>query len=272
MQPSIVVLTDSSPAAERARACAAVLAAPLGVETRLAPVYPTPPMPQLVLLRHGQSVWNQENRFTGWTDVALSAEGVRQAAHAGRLLQQRGFAFDVGFTSVLQRAIRTLAIVLEELGLGGIPVEQSWRLNERNYGALQGLNKAETAAKYGEAQVQRWRRDPHAHPPALTREDPRFPGHDARYHELTAAELPLTENLRETMTRVLPCWEGPIRAALRANRKVIVCAHGNSLRALVQHLDHLPDAQVMALEIPLAVPLVYELDAVGNSRRHYYLE
>ena len=229
-------------------------------------------MQQLVLLRHGQSVWNLENRFTGWTDVDLSAEGVRQAVRAGQLLRQHGFAFDVGFTSVLKRAIKTLDLVLEEMDLLWIPVEKSWRLNERFYGDLQGLNKAETAARYGELQVQKWRRDPHEHPPALSPEDPRFPGHDARYAGLTHRELPLTENLSETMARVLPFWLERIMGALQRNRKVIVCAHGNSLRALVQYIDHLSDEEVAALEIPTGVPLVYELDGQMNRLRHYYLE
>ena len=228
-------------------------------------------MQQLVLLRHGQSVWNLENRFTGWTDVDLSAEGVRQAVRAGQLLRQHGFAFDVGFTSVLKRAIKTLDLVLEEMDLLWIPVEKSWRLNERFYGDLQGLNKAETAARYGELQVQKWRRDPHEHPPALSPEDPRFPGHDARYAGLTHRELPLTENLSETMARVLPFWLERIMGALQRNRKVIVCAHGNSLRALVQYIDHLSDEEVAALEIPTGVPLVYELDGQLNRLRHYYL-
>lgn len=229
-------------------------------------------MQQLVLLRHGQSVWNQENRFTGWTDVDLSAEGVRQAVRAGQLLRLHGFAFDVGFTSVLKRAIKTLDLVLEEMGLLWIPVEKSWRLNERFYGDLQGLNKAETAARYGELRVQQWRRDPHEHPPALTPEDPRYPSHDARYAGLTHRELPLTENLSETMARVLPFWLERIMGALQRNRKVIVCAHGNSLRALVQYIDHLSDEEVAALELPTGVPLVYELDGQLNRLRHYYLE
>ena len=229
-------------------------------------------MQQLVLLRHGQSVWNLENRFTGWTDVDLSAEGVRQAVRAGQLLRQHGFAFDLGFTSVLKRAIKTLDLVLEEMDLLWIPVEKSWRLNERFYGDLQGLNKAETAARYGELQVQKWRRDPHEHPPALSPEDPRFPGHDARYAGLTHRELPLTENLSETMARVLPFWLERIMGALQRNRKVIVCAHGNSLRALVQYIDHLSDEEVAALDIPTGVPLVYELDGQMNRLRHYSLE
>ena len=229
-------------------------------------------MQQLVLFRHGESVWNQENRFTGWTDVDLSAEGVQQAVQAGRLLRQRGFSFDVGFTSVLKRAIKTLDLVLEEMDLLWIPVEKSWRLNERFYGALQGLNKAEITVQYGLPQVQLWRRDPHEHPPALTVSDPRYPGHDARYRGLTHRELPLTENLSETMARVLPFWLERIMRALHHNRKVVVCAHGNSLRALVQYIDHLTDAEVATLDIPTGRPLVYELDGQLNRLRHYYLE
>ncbi len=229
-------------------------------------------MEKLVLLRHGESVWNQENRFTGWTDVDLSAEGVRQAAHAGQLLKANGYTFDVGFTSVLKRAIKTLDIVLEGMDLLWIPVQKSWRLNERSYGALQGLNKAETAAQYGEAQVQKWRRDPHEHPPALGRDDPRFPGHDPRYQHLTDRELPTTENLAETIARVLPFWTETIMAALRKNQKVIVCAHGNSLRSLVQYIDHLTDQEVTDLDIPTGVPLVYELDDNLDRVKHYYLE
>ena len=229
-------------------------------------------MPQLVLLRHGQSLWNQQNRFTGWADVDLAAAGRRQAAHAGRALQKHGLGFDVAFTSVLKRAIKTLAIALDETDLLWIPVEKSWRLNERCYGALQGLNKADTAARYGPDQVQRWRRDPLARPPALARTDPRFAGHDARYHALAAHELPLTENLPDTLARVLPYWSATIGPAIRAGQRVLICGHGNSLRALVQHLDHLTDNEMTALEIPLAVPLVYELGADLRGLRHHYLE
>ncbi|TDN36882.1 2,3-diphosphoglycerate-dependent phosphoglycerate mutase [Hymenobacter sp. UV11] len=229
-------------------------------------------MEKLVLLRHGQSVWNLENRFTGWTDVDLTDEGRRQAAHAGQLLQQHGYTFDIGFTSVLKRAIKTLDITLENMDQLWIPVQKSWRLNERFYGALQGLNKAETAAKYGEEQVQQWRRSPHAHPPAVQPEDPRFPGHDLRYQHLTYRELPQTENLSETLARVMPFWTEKIMPALRRNQKVIIAAHGNSLRALVQYIDHLSDEEVTQLDIPTGVPLVYELDEHFNRIRHYYLQ
>ncbi|OON69717.1 2,3-diphosphoglycerate-dependent phosphoglycerate mutase [Hymenobacter sp. CRA2] len=229
-------------------------------------------MKKLVLLRHGESVWNLENRFTGWTDVDLSAAGAAQAVRAGETLRQHGYSFDVGFTSYLKRSIKTLHLALEAMNLLWIPVEKSWRLNERFYGSLQGLNKAEITAQYGEAQVQRWRRDPQEHPPALTPDDPRFPGHDPRYHTLTHRELPLTENLSETMTRVLPFWTEHIMKAVHQGRNVIVCAHGNSLRAVVQYIDHLSDAEVAQLDIPTGVPLVFELDEQFNRIRHYYLE
>jgi 2,3-bisphosphoglycerate-dependent phosphoglycerate mutase len=229
-------------------------------------------MQKLVLLRHGESVWNQENRFTGWTDVDLSAEGVNQAKRAGELLKKQGYNFDIGFTSLLKRAIKTLDIVLEELDHLWIPVQKSWRLNERFYGALQGLNKAETIAKYGAEQVQKWRRDPHELPPAITKDDDRYPGKDLRYKDLTERELPLTENLSETMNRVLPFWNEFIVPAMRKNQKVIVCAHGNSLRALIQYIDHLTDEEVTKLDLPTGVPLIYELDEGLNRVRHYYLK
>jgi 2,3-bisphosphoglycerate-dependent phosphoglycerate mutase len=229
-------------------------------------------MQKLVLLRHGESVWNKENRFTGWTDVDLSEEGVNQAKRAGELLKKQGYSFDVGFTSVLKRAIKTLDIVLEEMDHLWIPVQKSWRLNERFYGALQGLNKDETIAKYGAEQVQKWRRDPHELPPAITKDDERYPGKDLRYKDLTERELPLTENLSETMVRVLPFWNEFIVPAMRRDQKVIVCAHGNSLRALIQYIDHLTDEEVTKLDLPTGVPLIYELDEGLNRVRHYYLE
>jgi 2,3-bisphosphoglycerate-dependent phosphoglycerate mutase len=225
-------------------------------------------MQKLVLLRHGESVWNKENRFTGWTDVDLSEEGVNQAKRAGELLKKQGYSFDVGFTSVL----KTLDIVLEEMDHLWIPVQKSWRLNERFYGALQGLNKDETIAKYGAEQVQKWRRDPHELPPAITKDDERYPGKDLRYKDLTERELPLTENLSETMVRVLPFWNEFIVPAMRRDQKVIVCAHGNSLRALIQYIDHLTDEEVTKLDLPTGVPLIYELDEGLNRVRHYYLE
>jgi 2,3-bisphosphoglycerate-dependent phosphoglycerate mutase len=229
-------------------------------------------MQKLVLLRHGESVWNKENRFTGWTDVDLSEEGVRQAHNAGILLKKNDFNFDIGFTSLLKRSIKTLHIVLEELDNLWIPVQKSWRLNERFYGALQGLNKTETIALYGEEQVHKWRRDPHELPPPVTKDDERYPGHDIRYKHLTERELPLTENLSQTMNRVLPFWNEFIVPAIRMQQKVIVCAHGNSLRALIQYIDHLSDEEVTQLDIPTGTPLIYELDIDLNRIRHYYLE
>ncbi len=229
-------------------------------------------MQKLVLLRHGESVWNKENRFTGWTDVDLSDEGVKQAIHAGELLKKYGYSFDVGFTSLLKRSIKTLHLVLEETDDLWIPVQKSWRLNERFYGALQGLNKAETAAKYGEEQVHKWRRDPNELPPAITKDDGRYPGKDIRYKDLTERELPLTENLSQTMDRVLPFWNEFIVRDIKKDKKVIVCAHGNSLRALVQYIDHLTDEEVSDLDIPTGTPLIYELDEGLERIRHYYLE
>ena len=229
-------------------------------------------MEKLVLIRHGQSQWNLENRFTGWTDVKLTDQGYQEAHRAGQLLQQNGYVFDQAFTSVLTRAIDTLHVVLEETDALWIPVQKSWRLNERHYGALQGLNKDETAAKYGEEQVHKWRRDPHERPPALTPDDPRYPGHDRRYQHLTDRELPLTESLVDTMQRVLPFWTETVMPALRQGQKVVVAAHGNSLRALVQYIDKLSDEEITALEIPTGVPLVYELDDNLERIKHYYLQ
>ncbi len=229
-------------------------------------------MHKLVLMRHGESVWNQENRFTGWTDVDLSAKGCVQAKMAGQLLKKHGYNFDIGFTSVLKRSIKTLHIVLEELDHLWIPVEKSWRLNERFYGALQGLNKQETIAKYGIDQVQKWRRDPNEDPPPVTKEDELYPGNDIRYKSLTEQELPLTENLGQTMNRVLPLWNDHIIPTIKRGEKVIICAHGNSLRALIKYIDGLSDEDVTRLEIPTATPWVYELDKDLNRIRHYYLQ
>ena len=229
-------------------------------------------MQKLVLIRHGQSVWNLENRFTGWTDVDLSQVGAEQAKQAGQLLKKYGYNFDAGFCSVLKRSIKTLDILLEELDHLWIPVQKSWRINERFYGALQGLNKDETVAQYGEDQVHLWRRDPNALPPAITKEDNRYPGYDLRYKDLTERELPLTENLSETMERVLPYWNEVIVPVMRKNQKVIICAHGNSLRALIKYIDNLSDEEVTQLDLPTGVPLVYELDEGLNRIKHYYLE
>ncbi|TSJ37308.1 2,3-diphosphoglycerate-dependent phosphoglycerate mutase [Mucilaginibacter corticis] len=228
-------------------------------------------MQKLVLIRHGESIWNLENRFTGWTDVDLSAEGYEQAKRAGQLLRKNGYNFDAGFASVLKRSIKTLHIVLEELDHLWIPVKKSWRLNERFYGSLQGLNKDQAIAQYGAEQVQKWRRDPNEDPPPVTKEDERYPGHDIRYKALTERELPLTENLTQTMDRVLPFWNEIIVPRIRKNDQVIICAHGNSLRALIKYMDNLSDEEVTQLEIPTATPIVYELDEGLNRIRHYYL-
>ena len=229
-------------------------------------------MQKLVLVRHGESVWNKENRFTGWTDVDLSEDGYLQAKKAGGILKRNGYNFDAAYTSVLKRSIKTLHIILEELDQLWIPEDKSWRMNERFYGALQGLNKAEIAAKYGEEQVHKWRRDPNEHPPAIDKDDDRYPGNDLRYQHLTERELPLTENLSETMNRVLPYWHETVMPALRQNKKVIIAGHGNSLRALIRYIDNLTDEQVTNLDIPTAQPWVFELDDQLNSLNHYYLE
>lgn len=229
-------------------------------------------MQKLVLIRHGESLWNKENRFTGWTDVDLSDEGLIQAKKAGQILKKHGYNFDAGFTSLLKRSIKTLHIVLEELDHLWIPVQKSWRLNERFYGALQGMNKDEAVAEYGADQVRRWRRDTNEHPPAITKDDERYPGNDLRYKVLTEREIPLTENLAETMERTLPFWNETIVPFIKQNQKVIICAHGNSLRALIKYMDNLSDEDVANLEIPTAVPWVYELDDDLNRIKHYYLE
>jgi 2,3-bisphosphoglycerate-dependent phosphoglycerate mutase len=217
-------------------------------------------MPTLVLLRHGESTWNKENRFTGWTDVDLTDQGRIEAAEAGRLLKAEGLTFDIAFTSVLKRAIRTCWIARDELDLLWIPVEKSWRLNERHYGALQGLNKAETAAKHGEEQTKIWRRSYDIPPPPLSPDDPRHPSRDPRYADVPAADLPLTESLKDTVARFLPYWQDTIVPAIRSGQRVLIAAHGNSLRALVKYLDNISDAAIVALNIPTGIPLVYELD------------
>ena len=228
-------------------------------------------MTKIVLLRHGESVWNKENLFTGWTDVDLSDQGRVEAKRAGEVLKAEGFTFDVAFTSVLKRAIRTLWTVLDELDLMWIPVEHSWRLNERHYGALQGLNKAQTAAKYGDEQVLIWRRSYDIPPPSLEESDPRHPGNDPRYRGLSASELPKTECLKDTVARFLPYWHESIVPAIRAGKKVIIAAHGNSLRALIKYLDNISDEEIVGLNIPTGVPLVYELDEQLKPVKHYYL-
>jgi 2,3-bisphosphoglycerate-dependent phosphoglycerate mutase len=226
---------------------------------------------KLVLLRHGESQWNLENRFTGWTDVGLSSKGKREARTAGRLLMKEGYDFDLCFTSYLKRAILTLDLTLEVMERLWLPVVRHWRLNERHYGALQGLNKAETAARHGEKQVAVWRRSYDIPPPALAPNDPRHPGHDPRYRELSPDLLPATESLADVVARMLPFWYDFIVPAVRSGRRVLVSAHGNSLRALVKHLDGIPDAEIPALNIPTGIPLVYELDDDLAAVGHYYL-
>lgn len=228
-------------------------------------------MYKVVLLRHGESKWNEENRFTGWTDVDLSHKGHIEAKQAGQALREAGFTFDLAYTSVLKRAIRTLWIALDELDLMWIPVIRDWRLNERHYGALQGLNKAETAAKFGEDQVKIWRRSYDVPPPALDKNDPRYPGNDRRYKDLTAKELPLTECLKDTVARFLPCWHERIAPDIRAGKNVLIVAHGNSLRALVKYLDNVSDQDIINLNIPTGMPLVYELDRELKPLRSYYV-
>ena len=228
-------------------------------------------MHKLVLLRHGESTWNQENRFTGWTDVDLSAKGREEALEAGRLLKEGGYVFDLAYTSVLKRAIRTLWMALDVMDQMWLPTEKSWRLNERHYGALQGLNKAETAAKHGEAQVKIWRRSYDIPPPALEKDDPRHPSRDPRYAGLPESDLPLTESLKDTVARFLPYWHDTIAPSIRAGRRVLVAAHGNSLRALVKYLDDISESDIVELNIPTGIPLVYELDDTLRPARHYYL-
>jgi len=226
---------------------------------------------KLVLVRHGQSTWNEENRFTGWTDVDLSEQGRLEAKLAGELLKEAGFTFDIAFTSVLKRAIKTLWIILEELDLMWIPIFNSWRLNERHYGALQGLNKAETAAKYGDEQVHIWRRSYDIPPPPLAPDDERYPGHSPIYKDLSPSEIPLTECLKDTVERFIPYWEGEIAPAIKSGKKVLVVAHGNTIRALIKYLDEVPDEEIVGVNIPTGVPLVYELDDDLRPLQHYYL-
>jgi len=228
-------------------------------------------MIKLVLLRHGESTWNLENRFTGWTDVDLSPKGLQEAKEAGRLLREGGYDFDLTHTSLLKRAIRTLWIALDEMDRMWLPVQKSWRLNERHYGALQGLNKAETAAKYGDAQVKIWRRSYADPPPALTPDSEHYPGHDPRYAGIPKEQLPLSESLKDTVARFLPHWHERVVPDLRASKRVLIAAHGNSLRALVKHLDGIAEAEIVELNIPTGIPLVYELDEALKPIRHYYL-
>ena len=229
-------------------------------------------MIKLVLVRHGQSMWNLENRFTGWTDVELSEQGIKEAKEAGKVLKEKGFNFDVAYTSVLKRANDTLKYILEELGEQDIPVKKSWRLNERHYGALQGLNKDETKEKYGEEQVLLWRRSTDVRPPALSKDDERYPGNDSKYSELKEEELPTTENLIDTIERVMVYWNSNIVKDLKAGKKVIIAAHGNSLRGLIKYLDNMTDEEVIKLELQTGNPICYELDDNLKPIKHYYLK
>ena len=229
-------------------------------------------MIKLVLVRHGQSMWNLENRFTGWTDVELSEQGIKEAKEAGKVLKEKGFSFDVAYTSVLKRANDTLGYILEELGEQDIPVKKSWRLNERHYGALQGLNKDETKEKYGAEQVLLWRRSTDVRPPALSKDDERYPGNDSKYSELKEEELPTTENLIDTIERVMVYWNSDIVKDLKAGKKVIIAAHGNSLRGLIKYLDNMTDEEVIKLELQTGNPICYELDDNLKPIRHYYLK
>jgi 2,3-bisphosphoglycerate-dependent phosphoglycerate mutase len=228
-------------------------------------------MYKVVLLRHGESQWNKENRFTGWTDVDLTEKGESEARNAGNLMKEAGFMFDIGFTSILTRAVRTLWIALREMDSVWIPIINSWRLNERHYGALQGLNKAETAQKYGDEQVLIWRRSYDTQPPALTPEDERYPGRDRRYASMEKADVPLTECLKDTVARFLPYWHEEIVPVIKSGKKVLIVAHGNSLRALVKYLDNISDAEIVELNIPTGIPLVYELDENLKPIKSYYL-
>lgn len=226
---------------------------------------------KLVLLRHGESVWNKENKFTGWTDVDLSEKGMSEAKEAGRVLKKEGYAFDIAYTSVLKRAIRTLWLVLDEMDLMWIPIYNSWRLNERHYGALQGLNKSEMAQKFGEEQVLMWRRSYDIPPMALEKKDPRYPGNDPRYEGLAEKDIPLTESLKETVARVTPYWKETIAPDLKSGKGVIIAAHGNSLRALVKYMDDISEEDIVKLNIPTGIPLVYELAKDLSPIKHYYL-
>ena len=228
-------------------------------------------MINLVLLRHGESIWNKENRFTGWTDVDLSRKGIEEARKSGQVLKEKGYTFDVAFTSVQKRAIRTLWLVLDEMDLMWIPVYRSWRLNERHYGALQGLNKSETAAKYGEEQVLIWRRSYDIRPPSLEKTDERYPGNDPIYRDLDRKDIPLTECLKDTVERFLPYWHEVLAPTIKSGKRVIISAHGNSLRALVKYLDHISDDDIVRLNIPTGIPLVYELDEALKPIKSYYL-
>jgi 2,3-bisphosphoglycerate-dependent phosphoglycerate mutase len=226
-------------------------------------------MIKLVLVRHGESIWNKENRFTGWTDIDLSEKGIAEARNAGKTLKNLGYTFDVAYTSVLKRAIRTLWLILDEMDLMWVQIYNTWRLNERHYGALQGLNKAEMAARYGEEQVFIWRRSYDIQPPPLDPNDERYPGRDPRYKNLSPAEIPLTESLKDTVARFMPFWHETLAPALKSGQKVLISAHGNSLRALVKYVDNIPDSEIVNVNIPTGIPLVYEMDDNLKPLHHY---
>lgn len=228
-------------------------------------------MNKLVLIRHGESVWNKENRFTGWTDVGLTKKGINEAIMAGKILKKEGYFFDVAFTSFLKKATKTLDLVLEEMELKNISIKKSWRLNERFYGALQGLNKSETAEKYGEDKVHLWRRSYDTRPPAITENDKRYPGKDPLYKNLKKNELPLTESLKDVQKRLLPYWKSEILPALKSGKRVLICAHGNSLRALIKHIDKISDKKIENINIPTGLPLIYEFDKKNKPIKNYYL-
>lgn len=228
-------------------------------------------MYKLVLIRHGESVWNKENRFTGWTDVGLTKKGMREAIAAGKILKKEGYVFDFAFTSVLKKATKTLDLILKEMKLKKIPVKKSWRLNERFYGALQGLNKSQTAKKYGEDKVHLWRRSYDIRPPAITKNDKRYPGKDPLYKNLKKKDLPLTESLKDVQKRLLPYWNSEILPALKSGKKVLICAHGNTLRALIKHIDKISDKKIEDVNIPTGMPLVYEFDKKFKPIKNYYL-
>lgn len=228
-------------------------------------------MYKIILLRHGESIWNQENRFTGWTDVDLSTKGLQEAQSAGKILKKEGYVIDLAYTSLLKRAIRTLWITLDQMDLMWIPVERHWRLNERHYGALQGLNKAETAKIHGEAQVKIWRRSYDIPPPTVDKSDPRYPGQERRYKDLDETDIPVTESLKDVVKRFLPLWQESIAPKIQQGKRIIIVAHGNSLRALVKYLDKVPNEEIVQLNIPTGIPLVYELDTQLKPIKHYYL-
>jgi 2,3-bisphosphoglycerate-dependent phosphoglycerate mutase len=228
-------------------------------------------MIKLVLIRHGESLWNKDNRFTGWTDVDLSERGIEESRQAGRLLRQRGYLFDMAYASVLKRPIRSLWIILDEMDLMGIPEYHSWRLNERHYGALQGLDKVETTTQYSEEQVSIWRRSYAVRPPALQKTDKRYPGHDPQYKALGKKNQPLTESLKDTVDRLIPLWQEELAPSIKSGQRVLIVAHGNSLRAIVKYLDNISDSEIAGLNIPTAIPLIYELDNDLQPLRHHYL-